>query len=124
MFCILGNIMKNLPVWFYVIGAVAIALLANTVSAIWARGDDKFSLWLLALLVISPMVFISFGLTTSKLGVTVSSGTIDSLLTVSTIVVGLVLFQEWQRISALQYLGIVFALAGIFLMVFFPKPGT
>ena len=124
MYGSLGLIMKNLPVWLYVIIAVAIAVLANSVSAVWAKGDDKFSVWFLALLVISPLVFISFGLTTSRLGVAVSSGTIDSLLTVSTIAVGLVLFQEWQKVSTLQYLGIAFAVIGIFLMVFFPKSGT
>ncbi len=116
--------MKNLPVWLYIAGAVAIALLANSVSAVWARGEDKLSLWLLAILILSPLVFISFGLTTSKLGVAISSSAVDSLLTVSTIAVGLVLFQEWNKISGLQYLGMTLALCGLFLMLFFPKAGT
>lgn len=29
--------------------------------------------------------------------------------------------QEWRTVSPIQYLGMVLALAGIFLMLFFPK---
>ena len=116
--------MKNLPIWFYVVAAVSIALIGNSVSAIWAKGDDKTSLWLLALILVSPMVFLSFGFVTSKLGLAVTSGVIDSLLTVSTMAVGIFFFQEWQKISFLQYFGMALALLGIFLMIFFPKTGT
>lgn len=123
-YIILFFIMKELPAWVYVITAVGIALLANSVSAIWARGEESFSIWLLVLLITSPLVFISFGLTTSRLGVAISSGTIDSLLTITTIIVGLCFFQEWQRISSFQYLGILLAVSGIALMVFFPNPGN
>lgn len=112
--------MKNYVIWFYVIGAVAVAVLANYIATMWASAEHK-PLWFLALLVISPLVFITFGLTTSKVGVTIASGTIDSLLTMSTIVLGLFIFQEWSKLSVFQYAGIVFALCGIFLMVFFPK---
>lgn len=116
--------MKNIPIWVYIVISVLIAVTANSVSAIWAKGDDKFTLWLLAVILISPFVFITYGLTTSKLGITISSGVIDSLLTISTIAVGLFIFHEWNKISLLQYLGIVFALSGVFLMIFFPKAGS
>jgi multidrug transporter EmrE-like cation transporter len=116
--------MKNLSAWFYVLGTVAIALTANSISAIWAKNHDKFSIWLLALLIVSPMVFISFGLATTKFGVAISSGTIDSLLTLSTILVGLLVFGEWDEVSSIQYMGMGLAVVGIFLMLFFPKAGT
>ncbi len=112
---------KSLPIGLSVVGAVAIALLANAVSTIWARGADKLSIWLVLVVLVSPLVFLSFGLVTMRLGVTISSGTIDSLLTVTTIAMGLIIFQEWSKVSPLQYLGIGLALAGIFLMVYFPK---
>ena len=112
--------MSKLQTWLYVGVAVLIALLANSISAIWASKENKFSLWLLLLILISPLVFITFGLVTSKLGVVVSSGTIDSLLTIGTILIGLFLFNEWSSISMYQYAGIVFALIGIVLMQF-PK---
>lgn len=113
--------MKNHLIWLYIITAVAVALLASTVSAIWARGESKISLWLFAVIIISPIVYIVFGLITTKLGVAISAGSIDSLLTVCTIVVGLAFFKEWDKVSWLQFLGMGFALCGIFLMVFFPK---
>lgn len=114
--------MHNLPNWFYIVVSVLVALTANTLSAIWARNADKFSFWLVAVLAISPLVFLSFGYTTSKIGIAVSSGTIDSLLTITTIVMGLVAFNEWDKLSVYQYIGIVLALFGVFLMVYFPKP--
>ncbi|HLC66048.1 MAG TPA: hypothetical protein VJK52_00230 [Candidatus Nanoarchaeia archaeon] len=116
--------MKNLPLWLYIAIAVLIAVLGNSISAVWAKGDDKLSIWLIAVLLISPLVFISFGLVTSRLGLAVTSGVIDSLLTVSTIAVGLILFQEWHKISSLQYFGMGLALLGIFLMIYFPKSGV
>lgn len=117
-------VMKNLPVWFYIVAAVAIALAGNSVSAIWAKGDDKTSLWLLAVLLVSPMVFLSFGFVTSKLGLAVTSGVVDSLLTICTMLVGILFFQEWSKISVFQYLGMILAIFGIYLMIMFPKAGN
>jgi multidrug transporter EmrE-like cation transporter len=116
--------MKGLTLWLYIIGALAIAVLGNTVSTVWAKEADKFNLWLLAVIIISPFVYISFGLVTSKMGLTIASGVIDSLLTVSTIAVGLIFFQEWSKISVVQYVGMAFALSGMFMMLFFPKLTT
>lgn len=104
--------------WFYVIGAVSVAVLANSISAIWASKESKFTIWLLPLIIISPIVFITFGLVTSKLGLTISAGTIDSLLVISTILVGLFLFNEWNTMSPYQYVGISLAVAGIIFMQF------
>ena len=76
------------------------------------------------MLLLSPLVFITFGLVTAKLGVAIGSGVIDSLLVLTTVAVGLIVFREWDKISALQYLGMALALAGVFLMLFFPKAGA
>lgn len=116
--------MKNLSLWVYVIVAVAIAISANSISTIWAKGEDRFSPWLIAVITISPFVFISFGLVVSKVGMAISSGVIDSLLTFSTIAIGLIVFREWDKVSAAQYVGMAFAMTGIVLMLFFPKMGT
>ena len=67
------------------------------------------------------MVFITFGLVTSRVGVAVSSAVVDTLLTVSTVAVGLLLFREWNRLSAIQYVGMLLALMGVLLMVSFSK---
>lgn len=109
--------MSKIYVWIYITVAVLIALSANYISVIWASKENKFSSpWLLAVVVISPFVFITFGLVVSKLGVALTSGTVDSLLTVSTILVGLFIFHEWGNLSLYQYTGIVLAIGGIVLM--------
>ena len=103
--------------WFYILGAVLVALIANSISAVWASKDDKFStIWFLVLLIISPVVFITFGLVTSRLGLSMTSAIADSLLTISTILVGLFIFGEWNSISMYQIIGILFSVSGIVLM--------
>ncbi|MEK7668997.1 MAG: hypothetical protein AAB350_00180 [Patescibacteria group bacterium] len=110
--------MGKFQIWFYVISAVLIALAANSISAIWASKENKLTIWLLLVVIISPFVFITFGLATTKLGLAVSSATVDSLLTISTILVGLFLFHEWSNVSLYQYFGMTLALLGIVLMQF------
>ena len=109
--------MSKLQNWSYIILAVVVAIAANSISAVWASRENKFStIWFLLLLLISPIVFITFGVVTSRIGLSVSSATIDSLLTVGTILVGLFLFHEWDKISLYQYMGIILTISGIILM--------
>lgn len=109
--------MSKLQIWFYTVSAVFIAVVANAVSAVWAGKENKFtSIWFLVMILISPLVFITFGLVTSKLGLSISSATIDSLLTVATILVGLFIFHELDKISLYQYVGMAFTILGIILM--------
>lgn len=108
--------MEKVYTWLYIFGAVAIALLANTIATIWSEGENKFSLWLLLLILLSPFVFITFGIVTSKVGLVVSSGTIDSLLTISTVLLALFVFGQWQTTSSMQYVGIAFTITGIICM--------
>lgn len=111
--------MGKFQVWFYIISAVIVAVTANSISAIWASKENKFtSMWFLLLIIISPLVFITFGLVTSKIGLTASSATIDSILTICTILVGLFLFNEWNSVSLYQYVGIFLAITGIILIHF------
>jgi multidrug transporter EmrE-like cation transporter len=111
--------MEKLTIWGYVIVAVAIALFANYLAATWASKDGKFfSLLFLAVLLVSPFVFITFGMVTAKVGVAVGSGTIDAMLTVSTIMLGLFVFKEWGTLSLYQYLGLGSVLIGIVLLQF------
>lgn len=113
--------MDKIIIWLYTIGAVAIALFGNYLAATWAKQDEKFSLLFLAVILVSPFVFISFGLVTSRIGVAVGSGTIDALLTVTTVIMGLTLFHEWGRISSVQFLGLIFVIVGIALLQFSMK---
>jgi multidrug transporter EmrE-like cation transporter len=64
------------------------------------------------------LVFITFGLVTARVGVAVGAGTLDSLLSLSTIIVGLLFFKDHKQFSAYQYWGLAFISAGIILMQF------
>ena len=108
--------MEKIYTWLYIAVAVAVALTANTISTIWAKGEERFSIWLLVLIVISPLVFITFGLVTARTGLLVSAGTIDSLLTVTTILVALIVFREWNTVTSNQLMGIAFTVTGLVLL--------
>ena len=109
-------VMDKFYTWLFIVLAVAIALGANALSTLWAESDNKWNWLLLAVILISPLVFISFGLVTSRVGLVVSSGTIDSLLTISTIALALIVFKEWDTVSLAQYIGIGFTITGIVLI--------
>lgn len=103
--------------WFYIIVAVFVALAANSISTIWAAKENKFfSPWFFAVILISPIVFITFGLVTTRLGLAASSATVDVLLTLTTILVGLIFFHELGNMSYYQFLGIGLAVTGIILL--------
>jgi hypothetical protein len=113
--------MISASTWLYIVAAVAVASLTNSVSAVWAGGENRFSIWLPVMVLLSPIVFVTFGLVAARTGLAIAAGTVDALLIIVTIVIGLIFFREWTKTSALQYLGIGFSLIGICLMLFFPK---
>lgn len=104
---------------------VIIAASTNSVSAIWAKnfvqGSDKTFLWLMIMLIMSPLVFISFGLVSEKVGLSIAAGTVDAALTISTILIGLFIFGEWNKLSVPQYIGLVMIIVALVLLVAFPK---
>jgi hypothetical protein len=113
--------MGNLFWYLAIIGAVTMAALADSVGTLWANSENKFSIYLLLIFILGPLVFISFGLITTKTGLAIASGVVNSLLVLTSISIGLLFFGEWSKLSFLQYTGIAFALMGIVLMLFFPK---
>jgi multidrug transporter EmrE-like cation transporter len=111
----------NVRTWGLLGLAVAVAALGNTVSTIWANQPNRLSPWLAAMVAISPVVFVTFGLVASRTGMAIAAGTVDLTLTLVTFAVGLVVFREWNRVSPAQYVGMALAVAGIALMLFFPR---
>ncbi len=107
--------------WLAVICAVAIAALADSVSALWARQPHKLSIYFVLLLLLGPLVFMAFGIVTTKFGLAITSAVVNSLLVLTSITVGLVAFNEWQSVSVLQYVGMALAVTGVGLMLFFSK---
>jgi multidrug transporter EmrE-like cation transporter len=106
--------MDKVTVWFYILLTVGLALFANSVSAVWGEQKDKFkSWWLVPVIILSPLVFVTFGLTANKIGVAISSATIDVILAVSTVFIGLIFFREWKQLSVYQYLGVGMTVIGV-----------
>jgi multidrug transporter EmrE-like cation transporter len=116
--------MSKMEVWLYILITVGVAVLANYFAATWGAQEHKWSLLLVAVILVSPIVFITFGLVTNRIGVAIASGTIDSLLTVSTVLLGLVVFGEWNKISSYQYVGLLLVIIGIVLLQFANKTET
>ena len=54
----------------------------------------------------------------AKLGLAVGSAVIDSLLTISSIALGLFLFGGWREVTLAQWAGMGLAVVGILLMQF------
>ena len=71
------------------------------------------------MLALSPLVFITFGRVTAQTGLASGSAIVDSLLTVTTVVIGLVVMQEWRKLSMDNFLGILLVLIGVW---FIRKP--
>ena len=113
--------MKFLKDLIIIAPAVTIAATTNSVAALWAREPYKITPYLFLLLLLSPLVFISFGIVTGMKGLSVSSGIIDSLLIITTMSIGLIFFGEWNKVSSMQLLGMGLAFCGILLMLYFPK---
>lgn len=108
--------MEKLTTWAFIALAVATALTANTIATIWAKSPATYSVWLIALILISPVVFITFGLVTDRTGLLVSSGTIDSLLTITAVLMALIAFREWSSVTTTQLAGIACTITGIGLL--------
>ncbi len=106
--------------FLYIIVAVVVAVLANSVSAIWARQDSRFSIWFLLVILISPIVFITYGLATSRVGMAIASSLVDSLLIVGSVAVGLFFFKESDKILVPQYIGMILTFFGVLLVLFSP----
>lgn len=99
----------------YVILAVAVAATTNAVSAKWGEQVSTTwnTPWLWLMLALSPFVFITFGLASGRMGLALGSANVDSLLTVVTIMIGLIVFREWRALSMYQYIGVGLIIVGI-----------
>ena len=110
--------MQPWSIWALIVGNIALALTANAVATIWAGQGGRNWALLAVLVVISPVIFVTFGIVSARVGLAVGSAVIDSALTIASILLGLILFDGWRDVSAVQYGGIGLAVAGIVLMQF------
>jgi len=72
-----------------------------------------------AVVLLSPCAFFSFGYVGSKFGLSIASSLTNSLIVLGPILVGLLLRDEWKKVSAPQYAGMLCIVVGIILIVLF-----
>lgn len=105
--------MSPLLLWSLIVTNLVLAVSANAISTQWAASGMRVSPQLVVLALISPAVFVTFGIVASRTGLAVGSAIIDSLLTVGSVLVGLIVFGEWRDLSLTKGAGLLMAIIGI-----------
>lgn len=114
--------------WLYVAITVGVALAANVIATRWAEtasvnwSSQWANVWLAPMLVIAPLVFITFGMTADRLGLALGSANVDALLTVATIGVAIIFRNEWNTMSLAQKVGVAAVVIGILMTQFGKAP--
>jgi drug/metabolite transporter (DMT)-like permease len=106
--------------WSAVLACAALISLVDTLGTVWW---EQKRLWvLLAIVGLSPLVFLAFGYVGSHFGLAKASSLTNTLVVIGPILVGIIFRGELRQLSAAELAGIVLALAGIALLtVFSPR---
>jgi multidrug transporter EmrE-like cation transporter len=109
--------------WSAVLVCAALSTLADTLGTSWW---EQKRLWmLLAILGLSPLVFLAFGYVGSHFGLAKASSLTNTLVVIGPILVGIIFRGELRQLSAVELAGIVLALTGIALLtVFSPREAS
>ncbi len=106
-------------VWCMVLVSVLMSTAADTTSTFfWEQHSTSL---LVAVLVLSPCAFFSFGYVGAKFGLSIASSLTNSLIVLGPILVGLLLRGEWKRVTTFQYAGMLCIIIGITLIVLFKE---
>lgn len=102
-------------IWVIIVINVVLSTTADTVSTImWERRSWQH---LVIMVLISPLVFGTFGYVASCFGLSIAASIINSLVVVGPVTVGLVFRSEWKGMHCQVYLGMVCVIIGITLIV-------
>ena len=114
--------MKNLLLtpWAAVVLCAVLSTLTDTLGTLWWEKKDPAIL--LGTILLSPLVFLSFGYVGRHFGLALASSLTNTLIVVGPILVGLVLRQEIRRLSLPQMIGMTLLVTGITLLAFFRPP--
>ena len=114
--------MKNflLSPWAAVLLCALLSTLTDTLGTLWWEKKDLSILFGTVLL--SPLVFLSFGYVGRHLGLAMASSLTNTLIVVGPILVGLILRQEIRRLTMPQMIGMALLVAGITLLASFRSP--
>ncbi len=103
--------------WSAVLACAALSTLVDTLGTVWW---EQKRLWvLLAIVGLSPLVFLAFGYVGSHFGLAKASSLTNTLVVIGPILVGIIFRGELRQLSAVELAGIVLGLAGITLLTIF-----
>lgn len=109
--------MPDAAVWCMVLLSVLMSTAADTTSTyFW---EQQSIVRFVAVVLLSPCAFFSFGYVGSKFGLSVASSLTNSLIVLGPILVGLIARGEWKRVNTAQCLGMSCIIIGITLIVLF-----
>lgn len=106
-------------IWAIIVINVLLSTTADTVSTVmWERRSWQY---LTLMIIISPLVYGTFGYVASFFGLSIAAAIINSLVVVGPVIVGLCFRYEWRVMPWQEYVGMMLVLIGITLIVFY-KP--
>ena len=115
--------MKNLFLspWTAVLVCTLLSTLTDTLGTIW--WERKQTSILIATILLSPLVFLSFGYIGSHFGLARASSLTNTLIVAGPILIGITFRHELRQLALPQMIGMGFILVGITLLaVFRPTP--
>lgn len=114
--------MKNilLSPWSAVVLCAALSTIADTLGTVWWEKKENWQL--AAILLLAPVVFLSFGYVGSHFGLAKASSLTNTLIVIGPILVGILFRGELRQLSGIEIFGITLAVLGIALLtVFSPR---
>lgn len=116
--------MKLTPSQCMWIAVIACVVLSTTMDGVSTQFWKKQNYWLLIpILIVSPCVFLLFGYVGSQNGLALASSLTNSLIVIGPIMVGLIFFSEWEKMTLPLYVGMFLIVAGIAIVVWFRTEG-
>ena len=111
--------MKNLLLspWTAVLVCTLLSTLTDTLGTLW--WERKQTSLLIATILLSPLVFLSFGYVGSHFGLARASSLTNTLIVAGPILVGLTFRHELRQLAIPQVFGMGFILVGITLLAVF-----
>ena len=99
-------------VWALTILSVGFFILCDSLITNWAKNSSVSSL--IAVIVLSPVAYVFFGLVSSRANLAVGGAMVNLILVLAAVLVGLFFFKE--KLTMLQWTGIGFGLVAILIL--------
>lgn len=104
---------KILLQWLLIISSAGMFILADSLAANWGKNGSITSILLMC--VIAPLGYLLFGKLNSMQSLSVSSGLVNMILIVGTVIVGITIFQD--EVTTRQWIGLCLAFLAVAFMI-------